>query len=159
MSPFGVWPNRRAVKRRSYPSGTRRNSSLTVPPWKNYAPSRHSYSARSLLFWCFFFAGVRLRAAAVTTFFHSVVTAGYALPVLPMPRRQAPCSGIGEALGRSPNLLAVVCLGRAPPSSRRGGAALPCPPIGLPCPLARSAWPRLMASLTTALCGSAFATP
>ena len=99
MSPYGVWPNRRAVKRRSYPSGTRRNSSLTAPPWKNYAPSRHSSSARSLRFWWFSFAGVRLRASAVTTFFHSVVTAGYALPCWPCNSRKRRFRAKGEGSG------------------------------------------------------------
>jgi hypothetical protein len=36
---------------------------------------------------CQLFAEARLRAAAVTTFFQSVETAGYAQPVLPLPRR------------------------------------------------------------------------
>ena len=48
-------------------------------------------------FWYFLFAGVRLRAAAVTTFFHVIVTAGFAQPVL-SPAEAGKC--LAAALGR-----------------------------------------------------------
>jgi len=150
VSPYGVWPNRRAVKRRSYPSGTRRHSSLTV--FMTCVP----FPCPAILpIPCGGSLAIRRRH-----YLYSYGSDGGLCPAC-----VAPATGVSPSqwhwggLRPLPKPLGYPLL-RAIRLPAGEGEEPPSPPL----PLARHGrslgWrPRLMALLTTAQLGSAFAPP